>query len=116
VSLTRILDSIKLLEKLKNQQNLTRDPTTNSLVAFASIATILVSILILIIEPFPLCLLLPIDFPLQLGVFILYPGNDILELEIARTIDGPEYPHFPWIPVAVIFAQRREGISKKGRE
>jgi hypothetical protein len=52
---------------------------------------------------------------LQLDVFILYPGNDILELEIARTIDGPEYPHFPWIPVAVIFAQRREGISKKGR-
>ena len=82
----------------------------------ASIATIFVSILILILEPFPLCLLLPINFPLQLGVLLLYPGNDILKLEIAWTIDGPEYPHFPWIPVAVIFAQRREGISKKGRE
>jgi len=80
-------------------------------VAIASIATILFSILILIVEPFPLCLLLPIDFPLQLGVLLLYPGNDILKLEIARTIDGPEYPHFSWIPVAVIFAEKGRRIE-----
>ncbi len=63
---------------------------------------VVLSILILIHEPLSLCFLLPVDLLLQLDMLLLYPGNYVLELEIARTFDGREYAHFSRIPVPVI--------------